>query len=121
MVAYNFQEQFAERVASLSKRQTIRPLGKRRHAKAGDALQLYTGMRTPKCRKLIDAMCMATAGVVIDSDPEGLPSITVSGKKLNTMESCAFATADGFTSAGEMVAWFSNHYNLPFEGVCIQW
>jgi hypothetical protein len=54
MPAYNFQKQFAPLVQSGEKRQTIRTLGKRSHAQPGNKLQLYTGMRTKQCRKLVD-------------------------------------------------------------------
>lgn len=53
MPAYNFQKQFAPLVESGQKRQTIRAIGKRRHARPGESLQLYTGQRTKACRKLI--------------------------------------------------------------------
>lgn len=52
MPAYNFRKQFAPLVESGQKRQTIRTIGKRRHARAGEPLQLYTGQRTKACRKL---------------------------------------------------------------------
>ena len=51
MVAFSFKAQFADLVASGKKTQTIRQTAR---AKPGDRLQLYTGMRTKKCRKLVD-------------------------------------------------------------------
>jgi hypothetical protein len=115
VVAYNFQEQFVERITKLDKRQTIRPIGKRKHARPGDALQLYTGMRTAKCRKLLDAVCTASAVVNLDA------GISIAGRNLDPLEADAFAVADGFGSTAEMLAWFESRYGLPFEGVCIQW
>lgn len=52
MVAYNFKLQFAFAVVSGEKPQTIRALRKERasHAQPGEALQLYTGMRTATCK-----------------------------------------------------------------------
>lgn len=121
MVAYNFQARFADQVEQGGKRQTIRAHGKRRHARQGDALQLYTGMRTRSCRKLRDAICNAAAIVLIDRDINGLAKIEVEGQRLDALEKFAFATADGFSSAGEMVDWFEQQHGLPFSGVCIQW
>jgi hypothetical protein len=54
MVEINFSEQFAERVKSGDKRQTIR---RSKKCGPGDTLQLYTGQRTKACRKLRDAVC----------------------------------------------------------------
>ena len=54
MVAYNFQEQFVAAIVDGRKRQTIRAIGKKRHAEPGERIQLYTGMRQPGCRKIID-------------------------------------------------------------------
>ncbi|WP_150213004.1 hypothetical protein [Candidatus Tokpelaia sp.] len=65
MVVYNFKEQFADLVASGEKCQTIRRLGKRSHARAGDRLQLYTGQRTKSCRKLGEAICTSVTPIKI--------------------------------------------------------
>lgn len=54
MAAYNFQKRFATLIESGDKNHTIRRIGKRRHASPGEAIQLYTGMRTKFCRKLLD-------------------------------------------------------------------
>lgn len=53
MVAYNFMAKFAGDVAAGRKNFTIRA-DRERHAKPGEKVQLYTGMRTTNCRKLID-------------------------------------------------------------------
>lgn len=60
MVAYNFQARFAPDVAAGRKLQTIRAEGRRAHAKAGDRVQLYTGMRTKACRKLAEGTCVVS-------------------------------------------------------------
>lgn len=68
MVAYNFAAQFAEAVETRKKRQTIRaPRKDNRHAKVGDKLQLYTGMRTTNCRKLVnpDPRCTASHKIAL--------------------------------------------------------
>lgn len=121
MVAYNFQRELAPKVESLQKRQTVRAHGRRRHARPGDALQLYTGQRTRSCRKLLDATCTAVADVIIDRDENALPRIHIAGQKLDALEAYAFAKADGFTSAEAMIQWFEQQHGLPFDGVCVQW
>lgn len=65
MVAYNFSERFAGPVERGEKRQTIRKPRVNGHAKVGDSLQLYTGMRTASCRKLRDAVCHDVCSVLI--------------------------------------------------------
>jgi hypothetical protein len=53
MVAYSFDKRFVPQIANGFKRQTIRA-HRRRHARPGEALQLYTGMRTKQCKKIRD-------------------------------------------------------------------
>ncbi|WLT07808.1 hypothetical protein RAM19_06645 [Bartonella apihabitans] len=67
MVAYSFQNQFASFVANGLKRQTTRPMRKNRHAKIGDKLQLFTGLRTKECRKLLtkEPICTAVDAIEI--------------------------------------------------------
>ena len=48
MVAYSFKRRFREPILAGSKQQTIRA-DRKRHARRGEALQLYTGMRTTQC------------------------------------------------------------------------
>jgi hypothetical protein len=114
MVAYNFKAQFAPDVESGRKLQTIRAKAR---CKAGDALQLYTGMRTKGCRKLRDAVCVAVDTVSIT--PEGLffgnPGWWPKDKDL-------FAERDGFGSYDEMYDWFcSDHDEEVFNGYVIMW
>ena len=67
MPALNFKAEFAPLVESGEKRQTIRKLRKDgRDPKVGDALYLYTGMRTKKCRKLGIAPCESVQPIEID-------------------------------------------------------
>ena len=117
MVAYSFKKQFADKVESGEKKQTIRPVGKRRHAKVGDALQLYTGQRSTSCRKLRDAVCVFTASVRIDTDKFTSRSPFVA--QYDGVD--GIAKADGFESWEAMRDWFDEQHGLPFEGVLIMW
>ena len=124
MVAYNFQPRFAAKIQSGQKRQTIRQLGKRRHARCGEPVQLYTGMRTSACRKLIhpDPLCTAVAPIAISE--AGLTRIAAFSP-LNDVEGHPldddFARADGFETAAEMLTWSNEAYGLPFTGFLIIW
>lgn len=117
MVAYNFKAQFADAVASGAKCQTIRAVrtGKSRHVRVGEKIQLYTGMRTKACRKLIepDPVCVAVWRIRIDA---AVPWDIVPDGSLD-----AFARADGFKDWSELRDWFDRTHGLPFEGVLIRW
>lgn len=121
MVAYNFKPQFAPLVESGAKRQTIRALGKRRHARPGDALQLYTGQRTRSCRKLIDPdpRCLSVRPIAIRIHSSGVSSVSLDGKMLSTPEVRRLAITDGFESLGAFLDFFEDR--MPFDGVLIQW
>jgi len=117
MVAYNFQKRFADDVEGGHKRQTIRaPRRDGRHAKVGDKLQLYTGMRTTSCRKLRDAVCHDTCTVIIEADKIW----TFQPLELHT-DLEAWAQRDGFESWAEMHDFFEQTHGLPFTGVLIAW
>lgn len=120
MPAYNFQKQFAPLVESGEKRQTIRVFGKRRHARPGESLQLYTGMRTKACRKLVDPDPVCTfAAVVYICRGIGYPAVLIAGHE--TPDPDAFARADGFDDFCAMLDWFGKWDGLPFDGVLIKW
>lgn len=122
MVAYSFRKQFDEPILSWAKRQTIRG-HRKRHARPGEAVQLYVGMRTKYCRKLIspDPVCTSVETIRMDIPASGVGSFRIGegGESLLTDE---FAIADGFADAGEMTDfWRKEHGVGPFEGVLIRW
>ncbi|MEO1187797.1 MAG: hypothetical protein AAFW60_01895 [Pseudomonadota bacterium] len=128
MVAYNFQKQFAPLVETGQKRQTIRALRKTRHAKAGEPVQLYTGMRTKGCRKLIDPDPLCSSNTHIEITESDI--IGANGIKLPRIESLGderdfvldkFAELDGFKDFENMKAWFRKAHGLPFVGRLIKW
>lgn len=123
MVAINFSPQFADPVETGTKRQTIRAKAR---CKPGDRLQLYTGMRTKTCRKLMDAICTRVRPVAIN--PTG---IEIDGKPLFAGNALRgelgdrdndFAEKDGFKGFMDMADWFLETYGqLPFHGFLIEW
>jgi hypothetical protein len=110
---YNFLPRFADAVRRGQKRQTIRANGKRRHAAKGEKLQLYTGLRTRKAKKIRDAMCVASVDCTIRKD--GI-SLHLNGKDLDL-----FARQDGFDSFAQLREFFVDTYGLPFHGRLIMW
>ena len=66
MVAYSFKAQFADRIRAGEKCQTIRAQRKR-HARPGEPMQIFTGMRTKHCERIIpDPLCLAVDPIRIN-------------------------------------------------------
>jgi len=147
MVAYSFNRVFAPQVAALTKLQTVRG-HRRRHARPGEPIQLYRGMRTRQCVKLVDEdpIVISVTPIIIDvSDliDEGIASIILGGQALNRTQIEVFAEADGFSPAhfglwqGAVLGrasirhatarsnmgdfWRATHGAARFEGVLIRW
>lgn len=129
MVAYSFQERFIEPIRSGAKRQTIRAIGKRRHAVKHDRIQLYTGMRTPTCRKIVepDPICTGNYSVELHvfqcEDAFVIRRIVLDGvEQIATSDRRLFARRDGFDSLEEMADFFGRSYGQGiFRGVLITW
>lgn len=143
MVAYSFKPRFVVPIclglgipyalddvvdAEAPKRQTIRAVGRRRHARPGETIQLYTGMRTRHCRKIGEARCVSVQeieirfGAVIDTlsrgDRVSFGSLTLDdGRSLDD-----FARSDGFPSWVAMKRfWGDEHGGDDFQGLLIRW
>jgi hypothetical protein len=111
-------------------RQTVRAYRKR-HARPGEPVQLYAGMRTKACRKLvnIDPICIDLRHVLIAHGSEQPLLIEVQGRPLERDEIEAFAIADGFGRemadglAAQRMAdfWLKAHGPKCFAGVIIRW
>lgn len=122
MVAYSFRPRFVDPIRAGTKRQTIRP-ERKRHARPGEGLQLYTGMRTRQCKLIGRAICEDVRAVTLlfshEVAAEGViaPSLHVAGG----LE--AFAQRDGFASWADLKAfWRENHPGIDeFTGVLISW
>ncbi len=120
MVAYSFKARFAEPILAGTKLQTIRA-DRKRHARPGEELQLYTGMRTKQCKLIRVARC-------VEVKPVMLAFVSASGAAIRVgdhfqADQEAFARADGFTDVADMRAfWAKEHPGVDtFEGVLIRW
>jgi hypothetical protein len=124
MVAYSFQRQFADPILMGRKRHTVRA-PRKRHARPGEALQLYTGMRTKSCRLIARATCESV-------EPIGLyfhrrPSndwVMIGARTLDRPAALdEFAYSDGFDDWGALRAfWLRHHGSLQnFDGLIIKW
>lgn len=118
MVAYNFKKQFADAVAGGTKRQTIRAERKDgRYPTSGDALQLYTGMRTKACRLLRTDVCEQVRQIEIRSDE----SVYIDGIECAGDRLADFVGNDGFDTLADFFAFFKDTHGLPFRGIIINW
>lgn len=124
MVAYSFKSRFAVAIREGWKTQTIRK-GRARHARPGEMLQLFTGMRTAHCQRICpDVRCTEVMRIVISFDDEGeIERIATDGVPVRDLD--AFAIQDGFIDASDMARfWRSEHGGLDgmeFIGVVIEW
>lgn len=99
MVAYSFKSAFVADIEARIKRQTIR-LPRPRHARPQERLQIFQGMRTKTCRKIIpDPVCVGVDRLVVDTRSGRLDHLEINGCALDLMspEADAFARADGFS------------------------
>lgn len=130
MVAYNFKRAFVDDIAAGIKRQTIR-LPRRRHARPGEAVQLFTGMRTKYCQKIIaDPICVGVDEIIIDvRSSSRLIEINGIPLDLTSNEADLYAIGDGFGGQKPpvrpidfMLAWWrATHGAVLFSGVVIRW
>lgn len=124
MVAYSCKRQFEGSICSGTKRHTIRG-ERKRHARKGEILQLYTGMRTRQCRLIGTARCTDIRPITIifdDTDPRA-ERVIIAGIRLDD-DLDNFARSDGFGSWLELKAfWRANHPRISnqFDGVIISW
>lgn len=124
MVAYSFKSRFKVAIREGWKTQTIRR-GRARHARPGEMLQLFCGMRTQHCHKIIDDVrCTEVMQVKIAFDGDGaIEAIWTDDVRVRDLD--AFAVRDGFTDSDDMaVFWAAEHGPLKdkeFEGVLIEW
>lgn len=120
MVAYSFQKRFAPLIREGLKTQTIRA-DRKRHARPGELLQLFTGMRTAHCERIVpDVVCTAVLPIEISWASARIARIEVGMVPLRDLDH--FAVSDGFADIDDMSAfWLEHHGARPFHGVIIEW
>ncbi len=132
MVVYSFDRQFIEPIqlgvrnpfADGAKLQTIRA-HRKRHARAGEMLQLYCGMRTKHCMKIVpDQECEDVFNIRFEVAKSGIKDIYIglSEPRYELPKINEFAQEDGFSDADAMHGfWLASHGEGLFEGVLIKW
>lgn len=124
MVAYSFKSSFVLPIQHRTKVNTIRN-PRKRHAREGEQLQLYCGMRTKSCFKIVpDMTCMVSVPIRFAIEPKSLHCIELfEGRmELDPEFHHAFAIRDGFDSMEQMARfWRMTHDQTFFEGQLIGW
>jgi len=119
MPALNFKKEFADKVASGEKKQTIRALRKDGgNPRPGQMLYLYSGMRTKYCKKLGEAVCTSVEHICIEKGCSVVIGITPLPRFADEIK---FARADGFESTVDFYDFFLRTHGLPFRGLLIKW
>lgn len=124
MVAYSFNPRFIEPIRQGIKTQTIRAYGLRRHARPGELLQLYTGMRTVHCTRILpDTPCLDVMPIRITFEEGAIRKVWTDA--IPVLDIDAFAIRDGFSDAVDMCAFWRQHHpetvHEGFHGVLIEW
>lgn len=123
MVAYSFKKQFAAPILDRTKGGTIR-LDRKRHARPGEELQLYTGMRTKQCRLITRQTCLDALPIALNFPVDAvLLSIRRHPlKRFNLLD--IFARFDGFPDWAALKAFWREEHGAdlkPFSGNHIRW
>lgn len=115
MVAINFQKRFAKLITDGKKSQTCR---RKARCHPGSKLQIYTGQRTKKAKKIMDAICTEVLPVRFDRD-----FLSINNQRPvepNVMDE--FSKLDGFKDWDDMIAFFDKmYYKTDFVGYLIRW
>lgn len=123
-VAYSFKAHFEAPIRAGTKAQTIRA-DRARHARAGEELQLYTGMRTKHCRLIGRATCMSVSPVQLDFGRE----VIIAGARPmihDFVKLDEFARMDGFPDFLAMREFWRKEHGMllslrPWSGILIEW
>lgn len=121
MPALNFMKRFVPSVEAGDKTHSIRA-ERLRPWKVGDALALYTGMRSKACRLLFRTVVTKVEKIIIAIVPDmetGL--ILIDGYQLQPDELETFAKRDGFRDHADMMTFWQKTHALPFKGDIIHW
>lgn len=122
MVAYNFQQQFVAPIEAGTKTQTMRAIGKRRHARVSETLQLYTGMRRKgETRMILHTVCTISfiARLYLPTFHDDGSIMLGSGQAVTRRADLnRFARKDGFADWNELCNWVRKTHGDPATWDC---
>lgn len=136
MVAYSYRKRFVDPIkvglglmGSIPfgggpeiepKMQTIRA-DRKRHARPGEEIQHYCGMRTRGCFLIGRSICLSVVPLQMQVREHTMFTM-VDGCPIGGGHIHAFARADGFRSGEDMLRfWQAEHGIGDFSGVLIKW
>jgi len=121
VVAYSFQKMFADPILMGGKTQTIRA-HRKRHAREGEELQLYTGMRSKQCRLLGRATCVDALPITLRFS-DNVIGLWDGSEFAFRGQLDDFARKDGFDNWLRLKAFWRLHHGRieKFEGMIIFW
>lgn len=128
MVAYSFKGRFRPAIEARTKVQTMRAVGKKRHARKGELITMTTGDRFHPV-KFGAARAILVAPVTLDFEGRhafwiqerepavGNVQIDIEGAQLDV-----FARSDGFEDWADLESFFRQTYAAPaWSGIRIFW
>lgn len=132
MVAYSYKRRFVEPIRRglasaypdqngvMPKRQTIRA-DRKRHARPGEEIQHYCGMRTKGCFLIGRGRCVSVGAIFIQLRREIISVEDYPAIRDGDLD--PFAQADGFQDWDDMrTFWHEEHGAMSeFRGVIIKW
>lgn len=84
-------------------------------------MQLYWGMRSKTCEKLIpDPLCLSVEPIEI-LQPLHRIYVVMGNHALLPSELQELAILDGFSNSNEFLDFFKTTHRFPFNGVLIKW
>lgn len=126
MVAYSFQKQFSAPILAGTKTGTIRAGRNRpsRHARPGEYIQLYTGLRTKHVNQVGIGRCLSVRNIelyFVDRPEVRYPYHEIIIARPRDLD--AFAVADGFENWIALEAFWTrgNPELRSFDGYHVQW
>lgn len=110
MVAYNFQPWFATLIVRGRKTSTLRrPRAGAGHARVGQMVHAFTGLRGPDCQRLLTAPCILSRGLELHAS-----GVVIGGERVDCRDFYeTLADQEGFDYFGDLQAWFDRRYGLP--------
>ncbi len=122
----NFLPRFADAVQMGKKRQTIRKRGKQAPPTVGDALMLFTGLRTSSSRRLRAATATSVESITITCSTRQVFIARPSNGQLAYFALAAeeieqLAREDGFYNADEFFRFFHDVHDGGLCGYLLKW
>ena len=122
MVSYSCQPRFVPLIEQGVKCQTIRRPRRppSRHARPGETVSLWTGLRTSAARLIARATCTGVYPIRLTFASGEITRVVCNGLILPDLD--AVAVADGFDGIADMSAFWREHHGArDFDGVLIEW